>query len=93
MVRGSKKAKIIEGLTKAYWMEMETVMNYIANSSNLDGIRAEEIKKSLSMDIQAEIIHATSFASRIKQVGGLVPGSLKFKADQKTLQPQRIPRM
>ena len=27
-------------------MELETVTNYLANSINLDGVRAEEIKKA-----------------------------------------------
>ncbi len=40
--------QIIEMLKTAYSMELETVMNYLANSTNLDGIRAEEIKKSLA---------------------------------------------
>src|SRR3954451_5187257 len=31
---------IVELLTKAYWMEIETVMSYIANSVNPDGVRA-----------------------------------------------------
>lgn len=39
------REKIIELLTKAYWKELETVQNYLANSVNLDGVRAEEIKK------------------------------------------------
>ena len=43
----SGKKQIIDNLTKSYWMEVETVMNYISNSVNLDGVRAEEIKKSL----------------------------------------------
>ena len=43
----SKTEQIIELLTAAYCMELETVMNYLANSINLDGVRAEEIKKSL----------------------------------------------
>ncbi len=38
-------------LTEAYWMELETVTNYLANSVDLDGVRAEEIKKSLAADI------------------------------------------
>ena len=40
-----KNQAIITELTKAYWMELETVINYLANSINLDGVRAEEIKK------------------------------------------------
>ena len=46
---------VIELLTQAYCMELETAANYIANSTNLDGVRAEEIKKSLAADITTEI--------------------------------------
>ncbi len=67
--------EVIELLQTAYSMEIETVMNYLANSVNLDGIRAEEIKKSLSADITEELLHAQQLAKRIKQLGGLVPGS------------------
>lgn len=67
--------KVIELLTEAYCMELETVMNYLANSINLDGVRAEEIKKSLGADITEEIGHATQLGHRIKQLGGKLPGS------------------
>src|SRR6188474_3076476 len=79
--------KIIKLLTQAYWMEIETVMSYIANSVNLDGVRAEEIKKSLAADIIDEIGHAQQFAKRIKELYGKVPGSYEFKPVQKSLQP------
>ena len=52
-------AEIIDLLTTAYNMEIETVTNYLANSVNLDGVRAEEIKKSLAADITEEVGHAT----------------------------------
>ena len=81
------RKQIIDMLIKAYWMELETVTNYIANSVNLDGVRAEEIKKSLAADVTAEIGHAQILAKRVKEVGGMVPGSLGFRADQKSLQP------
>ena len=42
-----QREQVIELLTKAYWMEIETVMSYIANSVNPDGVRAQEIKESL----------------------------------------------
>ncbi|HEY2838825.1 MAG TPA: ferritin-like domain-containing protein [Pirellulales bacterium] len=71
--------EIIDLLTTAYSMELETVMNYIANSINLDGVRAEEIKKSLLADITEELGHAQQLGQRIKQIGGLVPGSMKVK--------------
>jgi bacterioferritin len=68
-------------------MEIETVMSYIANSINPDGVRAQEIRESLSQDIQEELGHAQQFAQRIKELYGVVPGSLDFKAEQSYLQP------
>ena len=67
--------EVIEMLKAAYCMEFETIMNYVANSTNLDGVRAEEIKKSLAADITVELGHAQTLGQRIKQLGGLVPGS------------------
>ena len=78
---------IVELLTKAYWMEVETVMSYIANSVNPDGVRAQEIIESLTEDIQEELGHAQQFAARIKELYGVVPGSLDFNAEQSYLQP------
>ena len=83
----AKRKEIIDLLTRAYWMELETVQNYIANSINLDGVRAEEIKKSLAADIPTEVAHAQQFGRRIKELYGVVPGSLGFKAEQRFLQP------
>jgi len=79
--------QIVKELTVSYWMEIETVQNYLANSQNLDGVRAEEIKKSLAGDIQEELTHAQRLANRIRVLGGVVPGSKKFKAAQDSLQP------
>jgi bacterioferritin len=74
-------------LTKAYWMEMETVMNYITNSVNPDGVRAQEIIESLAEDVTEELGHAQQYAQRIKELYGVVPGSMDFKAEQTFLQP------
>jgi bacterioferritin len=82
-----KREEIIELLTKAYWMEIETVMSYIANSVNPDGVRAQEIIESLEEDVGEELGHAKQFAARIKELYGVVPGSLDFKAEQSYLQP------
>ena len=82
-----KREEIIALLQKAYWMEIETVMSYIANSVNPDGIRAQEIKESLEQDIQEELGHAKQFAERIKELYGVVPGSKEFSAEQSFLQP------
>jgi bacterioferritin len=82
-----KREEIVAMLTKAYWMEIETVMSYIANSVNPDGVRAQEIIQSLQQDIQEELGHAQRFASRIKELYGVVPGSMEFKPEQTFLQP------
>jgi len=78
---------IVDLLEKAYWMEIETVMSYIANSVNPDGVRAQEIRESLQEDIQEELGHAKQFADRIKELYGVVPGSQDFAAEQSYLQP------
>ena len=82
-----KRGEIIELLKTAYFMELETVISYVTNSINPDGVRAQEIKESLEEDIQEELGHATQFAQRIKELWGVVPGSLEFSAEQSYLQP------
>ena len=82
-----KRQEIIELLTKAYWMEIETVMSYLANSVNPDGVRAQEIIEALRADVQEELGHAQQYANRIKELYGVVPGSLDFSAEQTYLQP------
>ena len=81
------REQIVDLLQKAYWMEVETVMSYLAGSVNPDGVRAQEIKESLEEDIEEELGHAKQFASRIKELYGVVPGSLEFTAEQSFLQP------
>jgi bacterioferritin len=81
------KEEIIIGLRKAYCMELETVLNYLANSLMLDGVRADFIKQALTGDIQGEMTHATQLGNRIKQLGGTVPGSLKVELNQSYMQP------
>jgi bacterioferritin len=85
--QSEKRDQIVEMLSKAYWMEIETVMSYIANSVNPDGVRAREIVESLEEDIQEELGHARQFAERIKELYGVVPGSQEFTAEQSFLQP------
>ena len=83
----AEREQLIEMLTKAYWMEIETVMSYTANSINPDGVRAREVIDSLEQDIQEELGHSQLFGKRIKELYGTVPGSLDFKAEQSFLQP------
>jgi bacterioferritin len=82
-----QRERIVEMLTRAYWMEIETVMSYLSSSVNPDGVRAQEIIASLRGDIQEELGHATQFANRIKELYGIVPGSMDFQAEQSYLQP------
>jgi bacterioferritin len=82
-----RREQIIAMLTRAYWMEIETVMSYVANSINPDGVRAQEIIESLDADVQEELGHARQFGQRIKELYGVVPGSMEFQAEQSYLQP------
>ena len=82
-----KREAIVELLKAAYFMELETVMNYVTNSINPDGVRAQEVKENIEADIQEELAHAQQFAQRIKELYGTVPGSMDFRAVQEKLQP------
>ncbi len=82
-----KREEIVELLKTAYFAELETVINYVTNSTNPDGVRAQEIKEALEEDIQEELGHAQQFAARIKELYGVVPGSMDFRAEQTLLQP------
>lgn len=86
-MKAKNRDQVITELKRAYGMELETVQNYLANSIDLDGVRAEEIKKALAADIQEELGHAQMLAKRIKVLGGRVPGSLDLERNQKFLQP------
>ena len=80
---------IINELRKSYAMELETLENYLANSIDLDGVRAEEIKKALVRDIEEELGHARKVGKRIKVLEGRVPGSLDLSRGQRYLQPPK----
>jgi bacterioferritin len=83
--------EVIQALRKAYTMEVETIVNYLANSLHLEGVRAEAIKSSLAADITEELNHARRLGNRIKQLGGSIPGSLAMQFNQKSLQPPADP--
>jgi bacterioferritin len=85
--RRAEREHVVELLTKAYWMEIETVMNYVAGSINPDGVRARQIAASLEEDIQEELGHAKLFGERIKQLYGVVPSSIEFKPEQDFMRP------
>jgi len=80
---------IINELRKSYAMELETVENYLANAIDLDGVRAEEIKKALLSDIEEELQHARKLGNRIKVLEGRLPGSLDLERTQRFLRPPK----
>ena len=81
------REQVIELLRKAYNMEIETVINYRANSIFLDGMLAMEVKERLDQDVKEELKHAKLLAERIKIHGGRIPGSQELKMEQTSLQP------
>ena len=85
--QAAQRKQILAMLTKAYWMEIETVISYLAASINPDGVRAREIVESLEGDVNEELGHARQFAERIKELYGVVPGSMEFTPDQVSMQP------
>ena len=89
--KSAEREEIIGLLKQAYWAEIETVMSYVTNSVNPDGVRAMEIKQSLQEDITEELGHAQQFAERIKELYGVVPGSMEFTPEQTYLQPLEDP--
>lgn len=90
-MKDSKRKEIVKLLQTSYNMEIETVLNYLANSVWLDGIRAKHIKDSLQAEVASELGHAQQLANRIKVLEGRIPGSLELKMTQKMLQPPKNP--
>ncbi len=82
-----KREEIVKALQMAYWKEIETVINYQANSINLDGIRGQEIREILEKEVIDELGHSRKLAERIKELDGIVEGSASFISEQKTSQP------
>jgi bacterioferritin len=79
--------EIITRLKKSYAMELESVQNYLANSIDLEGPPADEVKKVLEAAITSELKHARRLAKRIKILDGRVPGSLELPRNQNFFQP------
>ncbi len=85
--KAQAREQIVELLKQAYFAELETVINYVTNSTNPDGLRAQEVKESLAVDVGEELGHAQQFAARIKELYGVVPSSVDFSAQQQALAP------
>lgn len=79
-------AQLCDELVHAYWMELESVQNYLAVSANLDGVHGTVIGDSLAADVKTELGHAKRLAKRIHVLGGVVPCSEQFHPEQHSLQ-------
>lgn len=93
------REETIVALQKAYTMELESVVNYLAASTNLDGILAQQVRDALDEDVTEELGHAKRLAERIKQLGGQVPiiseldlNHSKFESTQMTIDLEAVVR-
>lgn len=84
------KQAIVAELVRSYTMEVETVLNYLANSIHLDGLKAAQVRAALADDITEELTHAQQLGDRIKELFGDVPGSLGLKFEQTKMQPPTV---
>jgi bacterioferritin len=82
-----KTKEIITELKRSYAIELETMQNYLANSIDLEGAKAEPIRKSLEDEIALRLRHARRLAKRINVLGGRLPGSLELSRNQNLSQP------
>src|ERR671926_403754 len=82
-----ERDELVALLETAYWLEIETLMSYLAASINPDGIRAQTIRDALAEHVDEELGHARAVGRRIKDLYGVVPGSLDFAGHQAGLQP------
>jgi bacterioferritin len=65
---------IVELLIRAYWMEIETVMNYLAASISQDGARAAAVRAALAQGIDEEVEHTRALGRRILELNRVLPG-------------------
>jgi bacterioferritin len=79
---------IIRLLTRAYWMEIETVTSYIAASVGQDGGRALAVRAALAEGVEEEVEHARALGRRIQELQhGVVPGAEPLDSDDEYPQP------
>lgn len=79
---------VVEFLTRAYWMKIETVMNYLAASiSQLGGHAALAVRTALTEGVEDEVAHARALGRRIQELHGVVPGASGVGGDDDYPQP------
>jgi bacterioferritin len=82
-----KVSEIVVELQISYATEIETIQNYLANATDLEGARAEPIKELFDEQVQTALGHARRLAKRIKALAGRVPRSLELRRVYKDLPP------
>jgi len=84
--RDDERREIIELLTSAYWLEIDTVLNYIAASIVDDGACGDELQAALTKGVEEKSEHAERVGRRIEELDGIAPGDL-LTTDGECLQP------
>jgi len=74
--------KVLKLLRDAYNDELETVMNYLANSTALVGPDGQYVSEKLDADVQEELTHARQLAERLHTLGENPHGSVEFTTSQ-----------
>jgi len=76
---------VLRLLRTAYDDELETVMNYLANSTALVGPDGQYVAEKLDADVQEELNHARQLAERLHTLGENPHGSENFTVNQHEL--------
>jgi bacterioferritin len=82
-----ERKEVVELLTQAYWMEIETVMNYIAGSISHDGAPGLKVKATLLECVEEEVQHAQRLGRRIQELHSSTPPAGGLTIDHEYLQP------
>jgi bacterioferritin len=61
-------------LTRAYWMEIQTVMSYLAASMGGDGSLGAAVVAALARGVDDEVEHTRALGRRIQELHGALPG-------------------
>ncbi|MEA2199020.1 MAG: bacterioferritin [Solirubrobacteraceae bacterium] len=78
---GTEDGQVVDLLIRAYWMEIETVMNYLAASISQDGARAVAVRAALTRGVEEEVEHTRALGRRIQELHGVVPVERGFSGD------------
>jgi bacterioferritin len=89
-LEGEQRA-IVEMLTRAYWMEIETVMNYLAASISQPGAHTLAVRTALREGVEEEVGHARALGRRIQELHGVVPGVSASTGDEDGPKPFSSP--